>query len=207
MSAAVVAALCEHLLARQSAVRCATLPGDDVPKTAENFRALSTGAPAYEHRQHEHWPRVCLAGQELTRLPAGEPGFGYKGSKFHREPPPSTPNRACPPSTHAGLAANTCFATQGSSRSSCARRALAGIAAGGVCWALLRSMAHRPARHCRVATSPRATARAASRSTEPSSRTRTSSSGTPAQASAQDMLSPCLLSHSLAWQAHCHAEL
>lgn len=61
--------------------------GNDVPKTAENFRALCTGCLRY------FWFNcfpllfgeiVSLYISEVGLSWLGEKGFGYKGSAFHR---------------------------------------------------------------------------------------------------------------------------
>jgi peptidyl-prolyl cis-trans isomerase B (cyclophilin B) len=61
------------------------LYGDDVPQTAENFRALCTGMrPSWKPCHllfNVFFPRL---GAWQRFISAGEKGFGYKGSSFHR---------------------------------------------------------------------------------------------------------------------------
>lgn len=58
------------------------LYGDDVPQTAENFRALCTGSytqSADDYITDEHFTKFLL-----TLFGTGEKGFGFKDSAFHR---------------------------------------------------------------------------------------------------------------------------
>lgn len=62
--------------------------GDDVPQTAENFRALCTGKSLDYLLVVQYTPFWVLSCPEEKHdkvfLFAGEKGFGYKGSSFHR---------------------------------------------------------------------------------------------------------------------------
>lgn len=70
------------------------LYGDDVPQTAENFRALCTGDKSFHFKYtvviwfnkvfFNPYAKLLIQFSILCILVLGEKGFGYKGSTFHR---------------------------------------------------------------------------------------------------------------------------